>query len=216
MLKAQTAEYLNEDFYWADKDTIAMAKMKFRENGNFEFIIDNLYDCTPTYQMYGKGHYNFHEDSIHLSFDSIPTLQSSSNIDSIKNDDKIVRIQINVVDEKGINLNGLNLSWGKPKKRWGWITTKFFDKAFDKETILELKINKELNYMRIEKEGYYWGNIKLPKKPNKDYMVEVILRPKPKTKSFQYFSNEEINLKVISECEIQFNNELILKKESCH
>jgi len=216
MLQGQTIKSLTEDFYWIDNDTRSIVKFKFEENGKFELIIDSRDDCTSDYIKYGKGNYKIINDSIQIFFDSISTLKSTSKIDSIENVDNIVNLQIKVKDQHGMKLNDLNLSWGKPKKRWGWTTTKFFDKDFNKETQLELRVNKELNYLRVEKKGYYWCIVKLPKRPNKDYSIEVVLRPKPKVRSFQYFSNEENKLRIISECEIQFDENIILKKESCH
>ena len=68
-------------------DTI-LAKIKFEENGKFELIEDNFYDCTPTFSIYGRGEYQIIEDSILFVFDSIPHLKSECRIDSTNNNDE--------------------------------------------------------------------------------------------------------------------------------
>lgn len=56
--------------------------------------------------------------------------------------------------------------------------------------------------MRVKKDDYYPCTINIPKKPNKDYEVEVALRKKTKIESTYYTSNETLQLKILSECEI--------------
>ena len=92
----------------------------------------------------------------------------------------------------------------------------FFDRKFDANTQLNLKVNKSLNFIRVEKDGYYSGEINIPKRPIQDYKAKVILRPKPSINSLQFISNTIDKLKIISECEIQFYDDVKLKNESCH
>lgn len=215
VLQAQTAKYLNEDFCWIDKDTIISAKIKFKENGKFELIEDNFYDCTPTFSIYGRGEYQIIEDSILFVFDSIPHLKSECRIDSTNNNDEYSNLSISVFDYDGKRVKNAKLHWGKPKKKRRRITAQFFETEFDERIELKFMNNEEVNFVRIEKEGYYWGEILIPNYPNKDYEVKVILRPKPKVKSRNYISNTKGKLKIISDCEIQYR-EIKLKKESCY
>lgn len=216
VLQAQTTKYLNEDYYWVDKDTINFAKIKFEENGKFEFIEDNVYDCTHTFSIYGRGEYQIINDSILFVFDSIPNLESECKLDSTINEDEYSNLKINVLDENGEKIKNAKLKWGKPKRKRRWITAQFFEEQFDESIKLKFKNNEKVNFVRIEKEGFYWGEIKIPEHPNKDYKIEIVLRPKPKVESRSYISNTKSKLAILSNCEIQFYNERKLKKESCH
>ena len=215
-LQAQIANYLIDDFSWVDKDTFHLVKLKFEENGKFEFIEDEIYDCTPTFAIYGSGDYQIIKDSILLVFDSIPNLESESKIDSTNTDNEYSNLTINVVNEHGEKIKNAKLKWGKPKRKRKWITAQFFEEPFDESIELKFKNNEEVNFVGIEKEGYYWCAIKIPKRPNKDYKVEAVLRPKPMVASRFYYSNIKFKLGILSDCEIQFFFERILKKERCH
>jgi len=213
VLQAQTAKYLNEDFYWVNKDSIILAIIKFEENGTFELIENSFYNCTPTFSIYGRGEYQIIKDSILFVFDSIPHLKSECRIDSINNNDEYSNLRITVFDQNGKRIKNAELHWGKPKKKRRWITAQFFEEEFDEEIELKFTNNEEVNFVRIEKEGHYWGEIPIPKYPNKDYEIEVILRPKPKVKSRNYISNTKGKVAILSECEIQYYDERKLKKE---
>ena len=123
---------------------------------------------------------------------------------------------ITVFDQRGENIKDVELHWGMPKKKRRWVTTQFFEEQFDDEIELKFSKDEKVDFVRIEKEGYYQMEIPVPEYPIKDYKVEVILRPKPKVKSRYYISNTEGKSAIISGCEIQYFDKRKLKKESCH
>jgi hypothetical protein len=105
------------------------------------------------------------------------------------------------------------LCWGKPKIKRKWIISEFFEQQFDEFATLRFRYNQQVNYIRIEKKGYYWGEIELPKRLHKDYNIEVVLRPKPMIKSSSYISNAKIKVARLSEYEIQLYDGRTFKKE---
>jgi len=214
VLQAQTTKLMSGDFDWEDKESVYLMKLKFEENGKFELIQDSYYDCTPAYVNYGRGEYQILEDSILLVFDSIPTLKSTCQIDSIGNTDEYSNLSITVVNQNGEKMQNVALHWGKPKKWRKRTRFQFFEAPFDDAIALKFENNETINFVRIEKEGFYPCKINIPKHPNKDYIIEVVLRPEP-VQSRYYTSNLKAIVAVLSECEIQYFNGRTLKKKSC-
>lgn len=211
IIQAQLVESMTKkSFLYVHSDSASFIQIKFDQK-KFEFIIDNLHDCTPAYLYYGKGSYEIKDDSIQLFFDSIPTLNSISKLDSIPNEDKMLNIQIEINDQNGMDINDLTLVWGIQKKR-AWARMKSFNEQFSKGIKLILKPNQKLSYLRVQKGGYYRADIALPQRFNQDYFVKVTMNPKPQVESSQYFSNTEITLKIVSTSEIQLDG-AILKQE---
>lgn len=206
------AQMAHSSYKWMDKDSTSCMKIAFDEKGEFEFSGRSMFSCITAYFIYGRGKSERIGDSILLAFDSFPTLHSSSRLDSLENQDKIVDIQIKVLDEEGNLMDGLILSWGIAGRK----RATFYRKEFHKTTQLALKRNKKLNFLRIEKEGYYWGAIEMPKKPSKDYRLEVILRPKPRMTSANFISNQVFPLAIISENELELGNGIFFRKENGH
>lgn len=109
----------------------------------------------------------------------------------------------------------LGTTWSSPRKRTGkWIRASFFEKEISNLSELTFKKNEEINFIRIEKKGYHWAEIKIPKNPSKDYKVLVTLNLKAEITSRFYISNTKINCYFKSDCEILFNK-LILKEQDC-
>lgn len=80
-------------------------------------IINNRFDCTPTFFFYGKGKYEVLNDSIYLSFDSIPSLKSESVLDSIVSVDNVVNVTTTVLNNDDKLVDNVTLLWGNPKKK---------------------------------------------------------------------------------------------------
>ncbi len=215
ILPAQSNVYIGEDYYWESKESPILGMIDFDENGLFELVEIDPTNCSPYYFNYGKGKYQLKNDSILFVFDSIPYLKSICELDSIKNNDEFSNLQIQVVDVNNNPVDNATLSWGKPKKKRKWTTSQFFKEQFNRTTEIKFQNNERINFIRVEKEGFYSARIKIPKQPNKDYKTKIILHPKPITQSSNYISNTRMEFPILSECEIEFYNKRKFKKESC-
>ncbi|MEN0045963.1 MAG: hypothetical protein AAF806_02780 [Bacteroidota bacterium] len=214
-LHSQEINYLEGSYILENINTGSITRIELEDNNFFQYMIDDRFDCTPAFIMYGKGKYKILEDSIHLAFDSIPSLKSESQLDSIPIKDDSVNVFITVVDETNQLLDDATLRWGKPKRKGRWLTTEFFQKQFDGRVALKLKVRKELNFVSIEREGYHSCTIDIPRNPSNNYGAKAIMRAKPRIAAKYYISNETLILKLLSECEIELNNESVLRKKDC-
>lgn len=209
------ASAFNENYYWSD--STCNMRLELYENKNFEFFADSYFDCTPAFLYYGKGIYEFEKDSIHFHFDSIPQEKSDCLIKSLLNRDEISHIRIKVFDPNGKRVDSLTLRWGKPKKEGNITYAEFFSRTFDEKVELQLQKNEKVNFVRIEKKGFFWANIELPQGLDQDYQIDVTLRPKPQVDSAQYMQGGSVKLPILSDCEIlSFDGTSILKREGCH
>lgn len=190
--------------------------LKLNKNNQFEFIIDSGFDCTPAYSVYGKGQFETNKDSITLIFDSIPNLKSTHTIDSIDNNDNTTDINFRVINEDQKELTDLNLSWGKPRKKGVRITSEFFSKKFNNLDMIKFQKNEKINFLRVEKSGYFDEDIDLSKIRTKDYFVQVLLRPKPNIQSQTYISNKNIRFKILTDKTIELQEEIHLQKGNCN
>lgn len=207
-----TTPVYKNNFVHMTEDSFKQAELIIDNGGRFELIIDEHLGCTTGHFYYGNGNYVIGKDSIQLFFDPIPTLASSSKIDSTESKSKFVSIEVSAKDENGNLLENLNLSWAKPKKRFRWVTARFDERKFDNRTIINFKRHQALHFLRVSKEGYYSIDLKLPQKISKNFVIDVILRPKPRVKSLAYFSNIHFALPILSECDIILQEDIILRK----
>lgn len=207
---------LEGNYSWIDKDSVMTIDLKLKEEKVFEFVIDNRYDCTRAYVYYGTGEYSLKTDVVQLNFELISGEKSECQIDSTVNVDRYSELQIKVNDQDGDPIDDVRLSWAKPEKRGRKTRTLFFEKRFDKFTEIQFLDDEKIHFVRVEKEDYYWQEIKLPSNPDKDYKAEIILRPKPQVGSENYISQEQWKLPIISECELELQEEIKLKRKSCH
>lgn len=214
-LSGQIAESVSDEVYFW-RDSQYFIKVNLGSSQKFEFIINDYDDCTPAFAFYGEGSFKIDGDSILFHFDSIPQTKSTSETDSILNEDEIVDIKIRVVDQNGASLEKLTLSWGKPITKGKWTSAAFFSRPFNANVVLQLYKYEKMNFVRIEKEGFDWADIKLPTTLDKDYFVKVTLRPEPEVRSNQYLPSGMVKFPIFSNCEIGSFEGKVLKKESCH
>lgn len=205
ILNAQSEQSKVTHYEWLSLDKTFSSRLSLDKDYHFEFIIDETYDCTPAYAYYGKGNYQVSEDAILLVFDSIPTLVSSCQIDSSVTQHQFSTVDIKVFDQSNQPMDGLALSWGKSIQRGRSIIPRFFEQKFDQTTQLKLDAKTDLNFVRIEKDGYYWAEIPIPAFPSKDYQITVILRPKPAVLAQSYISNTAFSLFRYSNCELHYS-----------
>lgn len=214
LLKSQDFISLDYGEYRAEGTMGYVYILKLSQNNRFEFIIDSRFDCTPRYAAYGKGQFEIDQDSIIFVFDSIPTLLSTYTLDSVENMDYVVDLQFQVTNKEQEARTDLNLSWGMPIVKKTRILSKFFDQKFDNHTTLKFPKNEKIHFIRIEKSGYYDGEINLSQIGTKDYSIKVELRPKPSVESCVYISNLKMKLGILSDKKIILGEGIHLEKRT--
>lgn len=181
----------------------------------FELIFDNIYDCTPSYVVYGKGSFVISQGQyLDLVLDSILHAPSIVEIDSTDNRDDHITLLIGVNDPQNFPLNGLTLGWSAPRIKFGKNRIAFFERKFDKETLFTLPSKNRPVAMWIEKVNHRRATINLERLGKKDYQIIVTLNPRPAIESVNYLSPGLIRFGIISDCQLAFE-ETILTKQDC-
>lgn len=181
----------------------------------FELIFDNIYDCTPSYVVYGKGRFViFQGQYLDLLLDSILHAPSIVEIDSTDNPNGYGTLLIRVNDTQNFPLNGLTLGWSAPRIQFGKNRIAFFERKFDRETLFTLPSKKRPVAMWVEKANHRRATIDLEQLSNKDYQVLITLNSRPAIESVNYLSPGLIRFSIISDCQLAFDD-VILTKQDC-
>lgn len=209
LLQAQDSTFIASQIYYGIyEDSGNVVKLEFTEENQFTFSEDDINDNSSTLSRYGEGNYKIIEDSIHLYFDHIPRKKSEAKLQLIENDDKLVNINVKVFDENKHFMKGVTLWWQDRA-----MSTINSPKDFLGETDLVFSKIGENNWLRIEKTGFFISDVKIPKKTKKDLLVEVMLKPKPTQDARDYISSKKLTFLIVSDHEIQFLNNLLLKRD---
>jgi len=201
----------NQCFRWSEKNG-GYLNISFDDAGKFEWKVNHLYSCSSKLHVYGRGRYAVVGNSVLLHFDSIPNRSSEAIITSVSNQDSSLDVGISVWDENGFPMDNLTFSCGVSKKRGRRNTSEFYHQKFDKS--IHHSFLTRLHFLRIEKEGFYWADIEI-NDLNNDLFVHVTMRPKPDVDAFEYISNADLRLLLISGGEMLLYNEVLLVRQNC-
>jgi hypothetical protein len=182
-------------------------------NHQFEFIYDPYFDCTPAFGIYGKGQFSTSQDSVILHFDSIPHLPSSYTIDSIDNSDNTIDLQLQVTDQHLHPFTNWTLNREKQTPKRRKVSSRFFSSQFDSPATIHFQQQEKVRYVSVEQPGYYSTYIPLSLTGARDYVVQVVLRPKPPVDADRYWCNQTIPLKMISDTSIALAGWLLTRVE---
>lgn len=189
-------------FEWIDKDSIFVLQLIVDTDDKFELFGSTISYCFYKYLFYGRGKVTSLKSETLFSFDRISKKEPYVIIDSFSNDDKFIDMRFDVFDQKSTKLDSVVLKWGLQKTFRRKTKSKSFKKKFNQTVDIKFKSGRDINYIKIEKEGKYLASIKLIEKPKKDYRFKVYLTSKPPVMSEYYLNGEEISLKWNSDSEI--------------
>jgi len=184
--------------------------LKFYKKDRFEFILDDPFDCTPQFALYGIGNYKLLDSNyIELDFDSLQAL-SAHQIEKIANKSENINLKIHVENDNHIPLDYVTLSWNEIDKNKSIPK----EKVFDRKSAIELSTDQKELQLKVKKIGFLPETINLKLSPENDYKITVTLMEKGSRKSKSFVSNQKLKIKFTSECQLLFND-VILKKENC-
>jgi hypothetical protein len=210
LLAQETSLLQNQCFRWSEKSGVRLS-ISFDDAGKFEWKVTHVYSCTSKLNVYGRGRYAVVGDSVLLRFDSIPNRNSECKITTVADQDSSLDVDISVWDEEGLSMNDLTFSWGISKKRGRRITSEFYHQKFDKSIHHSFIPLTRINFLRIEKEGFYWADIEI-NDFNNDLFIDVTMRPKPDVDAFEFICNTKLGLLLISDSEMLLNNEVLVRQ----